>query len=225
LDTAEHERAERYQREQAVLISAPAIFLRAAIDRRSDGEVLCDEEHSAKAGAGFVAAPAVDEAVDRLVRLAPRAILLGYADTHRRVRANCIRGVWKVTELAWSTPDAAWEIRTPYVRQYIFTEKHYSYMYVPGPGPRKLFAGDPNRPTDAEKVDTYNSVVASTGTYTVSGRTLVLTARVHKHPNEMAGKPLTYSIEFDGSTTLRMVISNPPFLPGRDSRTVLSRIE
>lgn len=120
---------------------------------------------------------------------------------------------------------ADWEIRTPYLSQYIFTEKHYSYMYVPGAGPRKLFAGDPNRPTDAEKVAAYNSLIAATGTYTVSGRTLVLTALVHKNPNEMIGKSLTYSIEFDGSNTMRMVVSNPPFLPGRDSRTVLTRIE
>ena len=37
----------------------------------------------------------------------------------------------------------------------------HSYMYVPGP--RKKFAGDPNRPTDAEKVEAYNSLVAATG--------------------------------------------------------------
>ena len=47
-------------------------------------------------GAGFVAAPYIDEAVDRLVELAPRAILLGYtsssyalgADADEQVRAR-----------------------------------------------------------------------------------------------------------------------------------------
>jgi maleate isomerase len=50
----------------------------------------------AKAGAGFVEPPAIDEAVDRLVRLTPRAILLGYtsssyalgAEADARVRAR-----------------------------------------------------------------------------------------------------------------------------------------
>jgi maleate isomerase len=50
----------------------------------------------AKAGAGFVEAPAIDEAVDRLVRVRPRAILLGYtsssyalgAEVDARVRAR-----------------------------------------------------------------------------------------------------------------------------------------
>lgn len=50
----------------------------------------------AKPGAGFVEPPAIDEAVDRLVRLRPRAILLGYtsssyalgAEADARVRAR-----------------------------------------------------------------------------------------------------------------------------------------
>jgi hypothetical protein len=136
-----------------------------------------------------------------------------------------IRGVWKVTELASRAPGAEWEVRTtPYLSQYIFTERHYSYMYVPGAGPRKLFAGDPNKPSDAEKAEAYNSLVAATGTYSLSGQTLTLNVLVHKNPNEMAGKPLTYTVEVDGNT-LRMVIADPPFLPGREWRTVLTRVE
>ena len=51
-----------------------------------------------------------------------------------------VRGVWKVTELAWRAPGAEWDVRTtPYLSQYIFTEKHYSYMYVPGGGPSEAY--------------------------------------------------------------------------------------
>ena len=136
-----------------------------------------------------------------------------------------VRGVWKITRLASRAPGREWEVRTtPYLSQYIFTEKHYSYMYVHGAGPRKLFAGDPNRPTDVEKAEAYNSLVAATGTYLLSGRTLTLNALVHKNPNEMTGKPLMYTVEVDGDT-LRMVIANPPFMPGREWRTVLTRVK
>lgn len=135
-----------------------------------------------------------------------------------------IQGVWKVTESASRMPGAEWEVSTPYLSQFIFTAKHYSYMYVPGAGPRKTFAGDPNRPTDAEKAEAYNSFIAASGTYLLSGRTLALSALVHKNPNEMDGKPLTYTVDFDGNT-LRMMIANPPFLPGRERRIVLTRIE
>jgi hypothetical protein len=136
-----------------------------------------------------------------------------------------LRGVWKIAELASRLPAAQWEVRaTPHLSQFIFTAKHYSYMYVPGGGPRKLFAGDPNRPTDAEKVEAYNSLVAATGTYSLAGRSLTMKARIHKNPNEMAGAPLTYSVTPDGST-MRMVTTNPPFLPGGEWRIVLARVE
>ena len=73
-------------------------------------------------------------------------------------------------------------------------------------------------------MEAYNSLVAATGTYTLSGQILTTRALIHKNPNEMVGMPLSYTVEFDGDT-LRMVITNPPFLPGRESRTVLTRIE
>jgi hypothetical protein len=134
-----------------------------------------------------------------------------------------LRGVWRVTELASRAPGEEWEVRPrPYLSQYIFTEKHYSYMYVPGP--RKSIAGDPNRPTDAEKVEAYNSFVGASGAYQLSGRILTMVALVHKNPNEMDGRPLTYTAELDGGT-LRMTIANPPFLPGREWRIVLAKVE
>jgi hypothetical protein len=140
------------------------------------------------------------------------------------VRAD-VRGVWKVTEVASRAPGAEWEVRsTPHLSQFIFTDSHYSYMYVPGAGPRKRFSGDPNRPTDAEKVEAYNSLVAATGTYSLSGHALTMNALVHKNPNEMAGTLLTYTVTVDGST-IRMVTANPPFLPGNEWRMVLTRVE
>lgn len=136
-----------------------------------------------------------------------------------------IKGVWKLTELATRVPGGKWEARpTPQPSQFIFTDKHYSYMYVLGTGSRPLFKGDPNNPTDAEKAAAYSTLVAATGTYTLSGRTLTLTALVHKNPNEMVGKPLAYTIEVEGDS-LRMVIVDPPFLPGREWRTMLTRVE
>ena len=113
---------------------------------------------------------------------------------------------------------------TPSTSLYIFTDKHFSYMYTLGTGPRRLFSGDPNRPTDAEKVGAYNSFVAASGTYVLSGTRLTLTASLHKNPNEMAGDALTYAVEVDRNT-LRLTIVDPPFAPGRERRTELTRVE
>ena len=139
------------------------------------------------------------------------------------VRAS-LRGVLKVTELLSRAPGEGWVPVTPNLSLYIFTETHYSYMFTTGAGPRRLFAGDPIKPTDAEKVAAYDSFVAASGTYVLSGPTLTLSAILHKNPNEMAGAPLTYTVEMDGNT-LRMTIANPPFAPGRERRTVLARVE
>ena len=136
-----------------------------------------------------------------------------------------LAGVWKVLEVSSRVPGAEWTVATPpYLSVYIFTPKHYSYMFTPGVGPRRLFAGDPNRPSDAEKVAAYDSIVASSGTYILKGTTLIMTSILHKNPNEMTGEPLTYSVEIE-SNRLRMTVANPPFAPGRERRTLLTRIE
>jgi hypothetical protein len=135
-----------------------------------------------------------------------------------------LRGVWKVTEVSVRRPSEDWTRTTPGASLYIFTDKHYSYTFATAAGPRRLFAGDPNSPTDAEKAGAYDSFVAAAGTYVLSGSTLRLTATLHKNPNEMTGEPLTYTIAIDGET-LRMTIVNPPFAPGRERRIVLTRVE
>jgi hypothetical protein len=135
-----------------------------------------------------------------------------------------LRGAWKVTELISRTPGGEWTTLPLSGSMYLFTEKHYSYMFVPGTGPRHPFSGDPNRPFDAEKVRAYDSIVAASGTYTLSGSTLTLTALLHKNPSEMVGESLVYTIGIEGDV-LRMTIVNPPFSPGRERRTTLARIE
>jgi hypothetical protein len=137
---------------------------------------------------------------------------------------SSLRGVWKVTEFSSREIGGEWKSSPINNSLYIFTAKHYSYMFVPGAGPRRLHAGDPNKPTDAEKVAAYDSIVAASGTYTLAGSTLELKALLHKNPNEMLGESLKYSIEIDGDV-IRMTIVNAPFAPGRERRTTLARVE
>jgi hypothetical protein len=151
------------------------------------------------------------------------AVSLETKQTKTSAKAG-LRGVWKLTEVAVRRSGEGWLKTTPGSGLYIFTERHYSYTFATSAGPRRLFAGDPNSPTDAEKVGAYDSFVAAAGTYVLSGATLTLTATIHKNPNEMIGEPLTYAVEIDANT-LRMTIANPPFAPGRERRIVLTRLE
>jgi len=136
-----------------------------------------------------------------------------------------LEGVWKVLELSSRAPGADWTVATPpYLSVYIFTPKYYSYMFAPGAGPRRLFAGGPNQPSEAEKIAAYDSIVAGSGTYMLEGTMLTMTAIIHKNPNEMTGEPLRYTVEVE-SNRMKMTIANPPFAPGRERRILLTRIE
>jgi hypothetical protein len=135
-----------------------------------------------------------------------------------------IVGVWKVTELLSRVPGENWTNVSPEQSLYIFTKKHYSYMYTLGKGPRPLFAGDPNKPTDGEMITAYRTFVAATGTYVLSGPTLTFNATIMKNPNETVGKPLIYTVQLHGDV-LQMTITNPPFAPGQERRVVLTRVE
>ena len=150
--------------------------------------------------------------------------LFGCASTATRDTSPNIRGAWKVTQTQTRPVGGTWTDATPVSSLYLFTDTHYSYMLGLGPAPRRLFAGDPNRPTPEEKIAAYDSFVAASGRYVLSGSTLTLTASLHKNPNEMAGQSLTFNATV-GADQLEIMITNPPFAPGFERRTVLTRIE
>ena len=134
-------------------------------------------------------------------------------------------GVWKVEHFAFRFLDSSWSFRTPpYESLYIFSNGYYNYTYVIGSNPRKLFTGDPNKPSIEEKAAAYDSFVTNSGTYTFQDSTLILKIILHKNPNEMSGKPLVYKVKVS-RRTMEMTIFDPPFLPGREWKTILTRIK
>jgi hypothetical protein len=138
-----------------------------------------------------------------------------------------ITGVWSVEEFArrYPHPDSAWTIiKQQNESLYLFSNKYYAYSYVRGTSPRKLFEGDPNRPSDAEKMAAYDSFVANMGTYFLKDSILTLTAVLNKNPNEMVGRSLIYRAKIERNK-IEMTTTDPPFLPGREWKTILSRIE
>ena len=83
------------------------------------------------------------------------------AASHAAAGAGSVEGVWTVVEQASRAPGGDWvSAGTPHRSLYVFTPTHYSYMFT-RPEPRSPFAGDPNRPSDAEKVRAYDSFVAA----------------------------------------------------------------
>jgi hypothetical protein len=139
-------------------------------------------------------------------------------------RVATLQGAWRLVETAVRTAGQAWDVRpAPQGGLFVFSAGHYSYFYLRGSEPRPLFA-DANRPTEAERAATYDTFIAGAGSYTFDGRTVALKSDFRKNPNEMTGELWRWETETMGDT-LRFVFANPPFLPGRDWRLTVLRVE
>ncbi len=149
------------------------------------------------------------------------------------VMQETLEGAWRVTEESFESPAASWTNTSPQPSLYIFAEQHYSIMLVPsgsdgGSQPRELFPGNEPvlgsaEPTDAEKVAAYDSFIANSGTYEVSGSSLTTRPIVAKTPNFMSGGALTYMYQIEGDT-LRLTLK-PPWAPDTEQSLTLVRLE
>jgi hypothetical protein len=107
-------------------------------------------------------------------------------------------------------------------------------MRVPGNQPRSLFKGED--PTNEEKIAAYDSFVANSGTYEVTGATLTLHPMVARSPNFMAGGVAKYQLRIE-ETTLWLTQKNtdlslrigdrvaPSSGPASETRLKLTRVE
>jgi hypothetical protein len=141
--------------------------------------------------------------------------------------ATSVVGAWRLLEIASQLVGGAgkWDVR-PILQGglYVFSARHYSYFYAPGPAPRPRFA-DGNRPTDAERAATFTTFFAGAGMYTFDGRTLRLRTDLRKNPNEMTGEVWRWELDLVRGDTLRFIFREPPFLPGRAWRITLVRAD
>ena len=138
--------------------------------------------------------------------------------------SSLIVGAWRPVQLALRQPGSEWEIRpSPQSGLYVFSARHYSYVYIPGGRQRPHFS-NANSPTEAEKAAAYDTFIAGAGSYTFDGSVLQLKADLRKNPNEMTGHVWRWSVDMIRGDTIRFIFSDPPFLPGRDWRTTLVRV-
>ena len=138
--------------------------------------------------------------------------------------APSLQGAWRLVETAVRLTGQPWDVRpAPQGGLFLFSSQHYSYFYIRGAEARTRFK-DANRPSEAERAATYDSFVAGAGGYSYDGQTALLHTDFRKNPNEMTGEVWRWETEASADT-LRFIFKNPPFLPGRDWRLTLVRIE
>lgn len=95
-----------------------------------------------------------------------------------------LRGAWKLVFASLTTNDVTTSNASPQPGLVLFTERHYSLMYVEGSAPRVQFA-DPLRPTEAEKVVAYDTFVGHSGSYSLSDSLVKMQPVISKSPNLM----------------------------------------
>ncbi|HQZ18672.1 MAG TPA: lipocalin-like domain-containing protein [Vicinamibacteria bacterium] len=117
----------------------------------------------------------------------------GFAQT------NPLQGVWKVTEVTTTGPNASKRAAQPGF--YIFTGKHYSIVTVNSDQPRPDLPQDTNTATVAQLQASWGPFTAQSGTYEVKGSEVTFHALAAKNPSAMkAGNFSTSSFKIEGNT-------------------------
>ncbi len=132
---------------------------------------------------------------------------------------NPLAGAWRITAASVTSPDTSYTDTDPQPGLYLFLDRHYSTLLVPGPE-RASFTDET---TDAQMLAAYENFIANTGTYTVSDSTLTLQHIVTKFPNVMSGTLMyTYQIEGD---TLRLTLTGAGWADEGEIQYTLARVE
>ena len=123
-------------------------------------------------------------------------------DNDRKKKTKGVVGVWKVRNVARQGRSEPIADR-PFPNLILFTARHYSMVWAFGTEQRP-FATRWN-PTDAEKIERFDSLVVNSGTYEIEGNTLTAHPVVARIPDFMGGKLICeYRIEND-TMTLKFV--------------------
>lgn len=100
---------------------------------------------------------------------------------------NSIQGVWKIVEIRLEVSGKEYINPEPQPGLMIFTRDYYSMVWMP------LDKVQPDNasiwhPTDAEKIQQFNSIVVNSGSYTLSDSELTTFPIVAKTPEYIGGK-------------------------------------
>ena len=141
------------------------------------------------------------------VMLLGAAVALGA----RQPQSTTLRGAWRIVATSLTAGE------TPAYRSYsqpgllILTARHYSLMYVEGNESRRMFR-DPARPSDAEKVDAFDTFAGHSGTYVVEDSIVAMDIAIAKSPNLMGPELRTtfgrFAFQLSGDT-LRLTRRTP----------------
>ncbi len=114
--------------------------------------------------------------------------------------ANPLVGAWLIVETTRTTADSAWVNEDPQPGLYVFTDRHFSIMLIPGDSVRgNLF---PSAPPE-QRLAAFEDFIADAGSYVATDTLLTMRNLIAKIPDVMnsgAGGPYRYWLEGDTLT-------------------------
>lgn len=116
--------------------------------------------------------------------------------------ATRLVGAWRIVEATRVTPDSSWTNHDPQPGLYIFTDRHFSIMLIPGDSVRQDILPDA---TPGQRLAAFDDFIADAGTYEATDTLLTMRNMIAKIPDVMssgAGGPYRYWISGD-TLTLR----------------------
>ena len=134
-----------------------------------------------------------------------------------------LKGVWEVQERTELEGDESTTISDPQPSLYLFTDRYYAIMFIPGTEPRPdlmVVQQQLRQASGEDLVAAFNTFVANAGTYEVSGSRLTRNIVVARIPGAMG---VTADWEYEvGGDTLTITATNAA---GVTTLTTLRRLE
>ena len=119
-------------------------------------------------------------------------------------QSNSLLGAWRVQEIYYKNTDTTYTIANAQVGNFLVTPERYSIMWVPTEAPRVAFK-ILSKPTDAEVISAFRSMVFNSGTYTLNDSIMTTTAEIAKVPGFEGGiQYYKYSIDSNDSLNFEM---------------------
>ncbi|MBC8377123.1 MAG: lipocalin-like domain-containing protein [FCB group bacterium] len=119
---------------------------------------------------------------------------------------NTIVGVWKLLTVVYLSGGDITTIDPALPGLFIFTDEHYSMTWMPLRDQQEAYA-DQWHPNDAEKIQSYNSIVTNTGRYELSGSKLTTHVEVAKTPAFVGGTAV-YQCDIQGEEMRLQILDN-----------------
>jgi hypothetical protein len=111
---------------------------------------------------------------------------------------SLLDGAWRVASVRYLWADGEATIDPALPGLFLFSGHHYSFAWHQGDEAQPEYA-TPWKPTDAEKVQSYNAIVVNAGSFRLAGDTLITRPFVAKTP-EFEGGEARFLYRVDGDT-------------------------